>query len=263
MRLLGSIALAQDTPLPIEIDSNATGLILANESLYSLQVNIGAISTWLPAWTVDFYDFSKTPIGNGQASIIPRYYTSVTNPPSALALPTVVYPGDTVTGTFPYSLNRQVSSNVVASSSYALLAPDNLAEFFADDTSFANILALLPAQVPPNGNLLDILLAAKLNGSTDKVVLQSDVANNNVNLSMALGFEINIAAGINQWIKGFQIVSGTGSGTFSHLLGVTPIYIGLSPTQAAEAWFVGSYTPTQFTVGGITGTHAWKALLIA
>lgn len=260
MRSLAQVNLTQDVTSEIPLDSGVSGLILVNESLFSVQVSVAGINRWLPAWTADFFDFSNVPVTGGQASVIPRYYTTTTNPPSAIILPTAVYVGDTVSGTYPYPLTRLVSSNVTASSAYALLAPDNLAEFFADDTSFPGVLALLPAQIPPNSLPLDIMLAAKLNGGTDKVVLQSDVVNNALNLKMALVLNINAGTGFS--LSGMQVLSGTGPQTgVAHSLGVTPRIAIPTPTNGAVAISAQNYSPTTIDIA-VAGGITWKCLLV-
>lgn len=64
------------------------------------------------------------------------------------------------------------------------------------------------------------------------------------------------------FIKGWQLVNGTGPGTFNHTLGVIPTAVILSPTSGALACVVGSYTSTQFTVSNILAGVIWRGIVL-
>lgn len=64
-------------------------------------------------------------------------------------------------------------------------------------------------------------------------------------------------------ISGQQTVTGSGNGTFSHSLGVSPAIVLLEVTSGgASIHQVGSYTTSGFTVAGLSGSQSWKALVL-
>lgn len=156
--------------------------------------------------------------------------------------------------------NSPVGGSIVTTSatSLNLVSSDLLQSVYLDDTSFAGVSTLIPSQYPNPTGARDIGLAARTGAASAILVAQTDGANNRFQLKSHLAFPDNPD---NIDIGGIEILTATGSGTFSHSLGVTPRIVLLVCTATASSFFVGSYTTTQFTVSGVTGQ--WKALLIA
>lgn len=257
MQALDPISISSSSPANVDFTSDVIGVLLYNESNYALQVDMQGYTRWVSAWTLDYVPFQSMLRTSGTFKITAVNISSNSNPPSSDILITLVKQGDTVSGTYPAGLTRQVASQVTSSSSYTLLAPDNAAEVFLDDTSFAANATIIPSQVPPANAALDIRLAAKLNSSTDESVLHSDVANNAVHMDMAL--ILKLATG--QSLSGVQVLSGTGPGTVSHSLGVTPAIAIITPTNAQVSWSVSNYGATTVTVN-IANGDSWKLFLL-
>lgn len=258
MRSLTPITIAAGSAATIQLDNTVAGLILVNESALSVAVQVGALSAWLPAWTADFYNLSKLP-SVPDATLTPQNLTSTSNPPSSLVLATLVAKGDIITGTYPYALTRQVSSNVTASSAFDLLAADSANMIYLDDTSVPGSIAIVPSQSPVPTGPLDVILSARDGSSSAQKAVYTDVANLHVQAGMKWGYELSQGTGL--WIAGMEIVSGTGPGTPSHKLGVTPQIINISSSNGANAVGTSTWTSTGFTVSCAAGVD-WYALLI-
>lgn len=233
-------------------------LIVTNESPVSMQWLVNGQQITISPWQKE-----RIVLGQHTDQITYSVDFTLTNSSSAPVNTCIVdgYSADEpVSDQYPIPLVRSTSTVTTSFQAQELLALSGNNVVYPDDESVASQVDLIPNQYPsPINAKLDMAMAAKTAAGTYQRLFKSDVANLQFILQMALVFQ-NAGSVV---IKGMQLITGNGAGTFSHTLGVTPQFVWLCPTQVAEAFAVGGYTSTTFTVSGITSTHQWIAIAIA
>lgn len=91
---------------------NLTGLggqaqkaLIANESVWALQVFAGGVQKWIRAWDMDVIDVS----GTTQMRFVPSLLTSTANAPSSSVLITLAFAGEDFPGQYPAPADRVAS----------------------------------------------------------------------------------------------------------------------------------------------------------
>lgn len=91
----------------IDPGTGAVSVEIINESNYAIQVQTGGGVEWLPAWTGDLFRLPAP--ASSAVQLMPQALSTAQNPPSAAVLICSYFPGDLITGTYPYPLNRQTN----------------------------------------------------------------------------------------------------------------------------------------------------------
>src|SRR6185437_2230079 len=283
------VAVGQETE--VDPKTGAVAIELINESNYAIQVRFGGGVEWLAAWTGDLFHLAQ--VGGTGVTLTPFAISDAANPPSAVVLSTSYFPGDKITGTFPYPLNRQTNlgNGSIAANVNQVINDTNTAPSIVVEARPSGAGA---AQLQLNNDGSGLYGGG--NTTVDNAGNETSSGNYQVNSLKTTGTQSAFAGNYGLVISGpvnfegnnvrtngsgrviagtFQpsvssvafaklgYFGGTSSGTFSHGAGTTPSWIGITDSQAGSSMTVGvaSYTATQCTVTA-GAAHTWLGIAL-
>lgn len=222
----------------------STGIIRASDSANAGNVIIGNTCT-ISSW--DRFLIESSGIGSTSPNQYIANYTA--GYPSTLR-GGVFGHGTANTNMIGYNLAGQSGLDGVLSAAVAILSGSGALirnNFYYDGTNFIYIASDKACQLafvaPPTG-------PSALVPAYDPA--PSGTAGNPITFQQRM------------YLAGASFFSGTGDGVFSHGLGVTPEWVGLTDSASGSTQTVGaaSYTSTQVTISTGAG-HAWKGVAMA
>lgn len=275
---------------PVDPLSGAIAIEIVNESNYAIQVKTGGGVEWLPAWTGDLFPLPSP--ASSAVSLNPQAISNAANPPSAVVLTCSYFPGDIITGTFPYSLNRQTNlgNGSIAANVNQVINDTNTAPFIVVEGRPSTAPA--SAQLEWNNDGSGIFGGGA--GTVDnagyistKAYTATGTHNNGTgNYAFAGGavyFDSGafrttgsgslistgnlsatsfIPANGNGSFVCYGLFSGTGSGTVATNAGQTPQWVGITDSQAGSSMTVGVVISGSNAVVTAGASHTWKGAAI-